>query len=311
VDLSNARTESMVVFREFRIAFDQSLKVASAALRFLEKNAAGPGGAKLVDDLIREAKEPGGSVGIGAPRHVIETSLIHLSGLWIAQVLSAFEVFLLGTRSELQSFVKPRPSLTGSTTDADGKVSVTKLYEQMGWDSAALTPYLSLLDYFQLCRNCVVHRSGAASAALVSFPMDPNDYFRNWPDYARRRGLRLPPLPLLVERRPIAFRPRHSILASVVCNRIAEEVNKQSISSLGKEGIIHIGAGRAFQSDEPYPFLLSYLLRAKGAHEAILSVLWERYHVRQLSSGVIARVLVASGPKFPRNICGSWKMLAP
>ncbi len=144
-------------------------------------------------------------------------------------------------------------SISGKQGTSNDKVGFfRKLYEEFGWPASALSE-LPLFEYFAWARNCIVHRSGRASKGLNQYAESASlkrcfDDWNNW-NNGLRKGRRLPPLPLLTPGDELPFVPKHAILASEVCRRIAVDGNQRLVNLLGIEGIVNMAAYHSILSD--------------------------------------------------------------
>lgn len=140
---------------------------------------------------------------------------------------SAFEDFLINVISEHNRHTDlcgKRTAVETPVREIEGVDSLRSLYTSLRWDINPIEYLLPLHKYFNLARNCIVHRSGRASKALVVYAESRllTNCIETW---LSKRGKTLPKLPQLQEGCEIPFLPRHSILFSEVCQRVATAQN--------------------------------------------------------------------------------------
>ena len=122
-----------------------------------------------------------------------------LSQMGIVRVLSAFEDFTVRVEAEhdralslMSPTAKHKRAASGIAADAENKL--IQLCRRLGWDISSIDAYLPLLDFFYLARNCIVHRSGRASEALVSMSASP-ELAHSHANFPTRTGTKLPKFP--------------------------------------------------------------------------------------------------------------------
>jgi hypothetical protein len=147
-----------------------------------------------------------------------------ISEMRLVLAASAFEDFLTNVQSDHTRFSdfnrKEKSPEPASEEGSEGRERLRLLFHSIQWDISPIEYLLPLYDYFVIARNCVVHRSGRASPALVEKAESSalRDCMEKWPS---RAGKAIPQLPEVQVGRDIPLLPRHVILFSEVCQRVA------------------------------------------------------------------------------------------
>jgi hypothetical protein len=151
-----------------------------------------------------------------------------ISEMGLVLAASAFEDFLtdvLSDHSRFSDFAqkKKSPEAAGEEENED-RERLGPLFNSLQWDIKPIEYLLPLYDYFVIVRNCVVHRSGRASPALVEKAASSAlaQCIKWWPS---KPGKTIPQLPLIQAGDDIPLLPRHVILFSEVCQRIALHIS--------------------------------------------------------------------------------------
>jgi hypothetical protein len=255
MNFSDAIAEPFVNYIEFHNAFNRSVKVATAALHGLIRDTETEAGIARVGELIRDCGEPWGAMRFRNPKRFIEDSVPHIASLWVVRVFSAFEWFLVQTNAEVDRWNSRAQKVeSGEMRDEHGDISLNKLYQAHGWDQAGIAGLRQSFGFFQELRNCVAHRGGLASIGLAGKAISaelqqelskPLSSSRKSP-----RPTKQMTLPAVTLRQLVPTRPRDAILASAVCFRIAEDVNRRLVEKLQEDGIVNMAAFHAVLAAE-------------------------------------------------------------
>jgi hypothetical protein len=291
MDLQDANTESFFQFFHYHENFDASMKLAYGALQAIsleeDSEASKKEGGLLA---LPTGGEPWGSTTRWRTiTHRIPSVRRFLSQMGVVLVASAFEDFVTNVISEhdrYADFQGNEPTdKTSPTGDLEKGVSVRNLYLSRQWDLQRIEYLLPLYDYFMLARNCIVHRSGRASKALVEHT--ESKQFKNcierWPSKPRKR---IPELPHVREGHDIVFYPRHAILFGEVCRRAAKETNSLLVEFLGANGTVYMAAYYGLLSDDRVH------VPARRSPEQIMNfILTERWNVKVSDRYEVIRIL--------------------
>jgi len=286
MDLSIANSEPFVLFHDFLEEFDRNIKVTYGALaltRRMSPNSISNAGNRLVR-LPTEDEPWGPDTKWRNLDTVVSNSKLFIAQIGLMRIFSAFEDFLIGIKAEYDRFeqgVLKKGSPTASAGARDG-VGLRQICRSIKMPIFSLDPILPIFDYFVVLRNCLAHRSGRASLALVtssqSLPL--RLAMKNWPV---RPGRTLPELPEIVHGKQIPLLARHAIFAGLVCRELAKLVNDYLLAHLGAKGIVFMAAHHSLLKEEPLVNsprkdaeavvneMLSgrYRVRMKGGHEAM------------------------------------------
>jgi hypothetical protein len=283
MNIDSATSEPFYRFLRFREEFDRRIKVAHGALMILEANAT-----KLTITELPVGEEPWGETTKWSDiSEQVEGSAHFISQLALVYIVSGFEDFRVGIRSELSRLksLSGQPDTPHTNTEVDESKSEKKLLGfcvEQGLSTAQFSFYLPLVDYIEECRNCIVHRGGRASSSLVETAgsSELEKCLLKWP------GKQPPPLPELEANKAIRLMPRHAILASDVYHRIAIELNKQLIGKLGEIGLLNMAAYHGLLSPDPID------TGAKNTPEAFINnILFNRYRVTEHDAEKTPRLL--------------------
>lgn len=256
VDIKGANTEAYCRFLRAHEDLGSNIKLAYGALHAIsqdEKPITSGRSPNLV--FLPTGGEPWGkntrwrSVKARVPN---VRELISEMGLVLAA--SAFEDFLTNVHSEHTRFSdftrnQKSPELANGKVNED-RERLHLLFSSLQWAIAPIEYLLPLYDYFVVARNCVVHRSGRASPALVEKAESSTlaECVKKWPS---RRGKSIPQLPQVQVGRDISLLPRHVILFSEVCQRVALYINSKMLGFLGVQGLVYLAAHDGLLSDRP------------------------------------------------------------
>jgi hypothetical protein len=271
MDIQGANTEPYYRFLRANEDFGSNIKLAYGALHAIRQKES-----RLI--RLPTGGEPWGrSTKWRAIKQRIPQVRRFLAQMGLVLVTSAFEDFLTNVKSEHNRY----SGFLGVQTIAKGPLAgdigngdiLHNFYASLGWDIKPIKYLLPLLDYFVLARNCIVHRSGRASEALVveAGSSGLRDCIRAWPS---KPGKTIPQLPDVQEGGDIPFLPRHAILFSEVCQRAAVEIDSLLSGFLGVEGIVYMAAYHALLADDRIR-----TIARRSPEQVINHILAERCHV--------------------------------
>jgi len=254
MNIQGANSEPYYRFFRANEDFGSNIKLAYGALHAItqQQDATPPQrGSRLI--RLPTGGEPwGSSTKWRAIKQRIPQVRRFLAQMGLVLVMSAFEDFLTNVKSEHSRYsgflgtptIAKKP-LAGNIENGD---ILRNFYASLRWDITPIEYLLPLLDYFVLARNCIVHRSGRATEALVeeAKSSELSECIHAWPS---KPGKKIPQLPDVQEGRDIAFLPRHAILFSEVCQRAAIEIDSLLSRFLGVEGIVYMAAYHALLAD--------------------------------------------------------------
>lgn len=286
IDISSAQLEPFCGFHRFHEEVNVYLKVTLSAALLLVRYASAE---DEIADLIKLThpswnNPPVRSMSIALQRGTHDW----ISSFALVAVFSAFDDFLTGTEAELHRFQNRVGSLGhgddqrpegdagdggANSDDADAKAEhrLLGLYLRTGWATHSIQPYLKAVRYFRICRNCIAHRNGRASQALVDLGKD-DDLHAGLSLLHDRASTGLRSYELNDR---IHVEPTQAILCSHLLREIAVDANRRLISMLGLDGFLRSVAHHTMFGDA--------IVRtpAHRAPEAVLNyALTDRYRAR-------------------------------
>ena len=119
----------------------------------------------------------------------------------------------------------------------------------VGIEAASIVDLARMATFFDVARNCVVHRSNRASRQLAALCADPafSETLSRWP---KRVGKWKVSLPAIKEDEVVDWRPRHAIMASdVYC--CATTLDRVLVQMMGATGVARMAAHWCFFADLP------------------------------------------------------------
>ena len=303
MDLSHAISEPLARQIAFHNAFNRNVKLTVGALVRYGEQTQG-------EVVLPEGGEPWGDPrkwrNLGAS---IPDAKTFISEIGLVRAASAFEDYLIGATAELDRW-EGRARALGRATPADAQKatldlgegqgeqvddteesvrSLRRVAERLGVDLAKFAADVTMVKFFNVARNCVVHRSGRASRGFAEMKAsdDLADALRTWP---RRIGNWTIGVPDVKEGHVVAWQPRHAILASAVYYRFSQAVDAAVVSALGEDGVVTMAAYWGLLADNSTP------CDAKINAECLIrTLLFGRYCVREASIPAIVNILRSAG----------------
>ncbi len=292
MNIEKANTEPFYRFLRFNEKFNRSVRIAIGALGKVAKTEANRLNKLNLIKLPTDGEPWGSQTKWKTTTRAIPDAKRFISQLGIVLVFSAFEDLLISVKAEYDRYSGFRglgnASGVPNGSDSEG-LAPGRLYRQLQWDAAEFDRVIPLFEYFESVRNCIVHRSGRASKRLIANALKPElaACVEGW---HQPTGKRLPSLPTAFVDEEIALLPRHAILASEVCYRIALDLNARLRRFLDAQGLVCMAA---------YHFLLSgkpILTNARKSPSAVVNMaLAGRYRVSLASREEATSLLKAMG----------------
>lgn len=294
MNLEGANTEAFLRFHRFHERFSASIKIQTMGLSLLADEAeSGKAPQVLYQHLSRRGWLWGGMPDWTNPIVRIEDARIEASQGGVVRAFSAFDVFatdLIADLSRWNEFQRRKPvSANDSDIDEEGFRDEAKaLYRTFGGSNEKMALFLRpLYGYFRRARNCIAHRDGIASAALVRDRLDPA-IERTLNDWKAITGeMNSPELVNVSEGSVIAFTHRQAIATSSMLRLLAWDISQQAINSFGPNGMVYLAARRLFWEEESLMDMSKYTTGSA----AISWLLSNRYRVRYIDRHEIQRRL--------------------
>jgi hypothetical protein len=254
MDISRANTEPYYRLLRFHESINRTIKFGFAALLHLQKETIESDNIKLLIKLIKETGEPWKiPSNWNRPYEVFNNVNQAFSELGIVRVYSAVDEFKVGIESELYRCSSYLSDFDLSTNDNNesGFDRFSKLILWLGHDPSIISEYQPIIKYFELARDCFVHRVGRASNAFSNFS-NSNELkisYKKWNSQIEEKEL--PGLPTPEYNQIIKLKPRHVIMASDFCFKAANKINRIVISKMRLKGVVFSAAYHGLLKDDP------------------------------------------------------------
>lgn len=274
--ITEANTEPFYQFHRFNEELNRTMRITVAGLAIVNQMATQNRIAEGPIELPSDG-EPWGKIVWNNPARMVMPAKRFVSQMGVVRVITALEDFCVGVKAEYDRYTQiqsaPAESDHSSEIDDEG-ISPTKLYAELAWNKGILDTLSPLYEYFSKVRNCIVHRSGRASKELNKYAGSSRlaQCVNAWHGPRKKK---LPPLPTIAIGNDLPLLPRHAILASEICRRIAVDANEKLLNYLGAEGVAYMAAHHSLLSDHPMPTSARH--SAQGILNAILT---NRYRVK-------------------------------
>jgi hypothetical protein len=215
-----------------------------------------------------------------------------IAQMGVVRVVTSLEDVCVGIKAECDRFaaISGKEIEVGVVDEDDAEgLSPKSLYARLGWKKDVLDSFEPLYEYFSKVRNCIVHRSSRASTDLNKHAT--SSQLLTCVDGSKGpRGRKLPALPAITIGDEIALLPRHAILASEVCRRIAIDANEKLLEYLGEEGVVYMAAYHSLLCERPI------ITSARNTPQAVLNyIATNRYRVRLGNRDEAVRILSQMG----------------
>lgn len=287
MNLTDANTEPFYRFHRFHEEFNRTIRMTVAGLALVRQQPSAGGPVALPTD-----GEPFGKNLWNNPAKWVLSAKRYVAQMGIVRVVASLEDFCVGVKAERDRFA----AIKGDRVDGDSHdqedaegLSPMSLYARLGWEKDVLTGVEPLFTYFSKARNCIVHRSARASKDLATFSIQ-SGLIACVSGWKGPRNKRLPSLPAVSAGIEVSFLPRHAVLSSEVCRRIAVDANERLLNYLGDDGVVCMAAHHSLLSDEPIT------MDARKSARAILNyLLTSRYRVKLQNRDEAVQVLSRMG----------------
>jgi hypothetical protein len=293
MDLGRTITEPFARLIAFHNAFNLNVKFTYGALarldttevdadRFMLPNGGEPWGNKLSWSDMGAA---------------VQDAAAFISELGVVRSVSSFEDYVTGATAELNragarnaarptDMREPAPERPADADVPEDDVAYLRpLVRLLVLDPGSLAADLVLVEFFQVARNCIVHRSGRASPRLAEIrqSQDLADALKTWP---RRKGKWMIAVPEIEEGDPVPWLPRHAIMASACHHRCAAAIDAAVVEALGVDGVVSMAAHWCLLADNSVPCPAKL-----DAQTMIRTQLVQRYFVRHADMADVVQSL--------------------
>jgi hypothetical protein len=271
MDLSRAVTEPLKSVVAFHDQFNHNVKLTFGALAYVGAQHGVAGQDQAPHVILPTGGEPWRATDWRDLQQSIKDAASFITELGLVRAASAFEDYLTGAKAELD-----RAASATTTGAGDEEGALARLIRLLGIDVAAMADLSQMVRFFDVARNCVVHRSGRASKQLAEIALSASfaATLRRWP---RRTGKWQIGVPDVREGAPVEWRPRHAIMASDVYFRCALEIDRAVVQRLGEIGIVNMAAYWCLLTENPRPCQAS-----RSPETMIRTQLMTRYRARKV-----------------------------
>ncbi|HWK47261.1 MAG TPA: hypothetical protein VNT30_21235 [Stellaceae bacterium] len=297
MDLSKARSEPFVRLVEFHDAFNRSMKLCSASVAFVERMAGLPEAGKPLSEIILRAdSEPWGHSPWKSIEEAAPQAKSFVAELGIVRAMSAFEDYVTRAWSELDRAEGSTPATetaakpdTGSE-EAEASDPVPPYSNILARLQLAPDPnVLRVVEFMVMARNCIVHRSNRASAALQK-SRESDELRAALGSWSRRSGKWKVSFPAVVKGSPVPWLPRHSIAASDCFYRLARQIDSKVVARLGDCGMVLMATHWCLLEKDPVPSPAKL-----NAQTVIRTQLHGRYGAKSIDANEVIGLLRGSG----------------
>ncbi|MGV1901563.1 hypothetical protein ACQZ6V_14845 [Agrobacterium sp. 22-3674b3] len=271
MNLENAISEPFVKILNFHNDFNRNIKAAVGALEFWKTSSS----ASATTATLPTGSEPWGPVTHWKnPTDIAGKAEAFVAEIGIVRAASAFEDFQTGLDAELN---RARPNPTSVEADA----VTERLLSRLRISPATIVDVTKVVEFFDVARNCIVHRSGRASPALaeLSVSKDFQNALAKWP---KRAGKWRVAIPSIIDGMPIEWQPRHAIMASDAFFKLAKLMDASLVTAVGELGIVKMAAHWCFLDENPVPCPAK-----KNVQTMVRQQLINRYFAADVEEGLI------------------------
>lgn len=297
MDFSTANTEPFYIFHRFHESVNRLVKVISGALALTQRTVNGPNGKKILSDIIKAAGEPWSGSHHYDPEQELTTSTTFIAEMGIVRVDSAMEDFLISTDAEVSRCIarsskgrkqRDQVPIPKEAVDERDNLLLMKLCKGCGWDITAYDAFIEIFLFFHQVRNCIVHRNGRITSAVAE-SIANQDFMEKWALVSTPRRTKPMALPAIVKDR-LTLLPRHVVLFSSVCHKLASVLNELLRDFATEEGLLYMAVYHSLLLDMHVEWGPS----ARSAEAVINWALTYRYYVKEVTTSKTIAALKAA-----------------
>lgn len=281
MDISHALTEPGVRLVAFHESLNRNLKVSFGALAALNESA-------IKENAVAVLPTGGEPWGLQTRWRSLDKPVKDAAGflaeLGIARAAAAFEDYLVGAKAEFD-----RSGRSENRSKSEGIQDFHGLDAIFGLDPEELQDEMLMAKFFNVARNCVVHRSNRASSELCDL-RERDTLIATLARWSKRSGRWSLSLPDVHKNLVVDWQPRHAIMASDVFYRCAMKLDRKLVELMGTNGIVKMAAHWCFFADPPTPCPAKL-----DAGTMVRTQLVNRYLVRSASLAAVVAELRQSG----------------
>ena len=209
MDLSRAVSEPIKSLVAFHNEFNDNVKLTFGALAYVGAQHDVLGTEQALRVILPTGGEPWTAREWRNLEQSIKDGACFITELGLVRAASAFEDYLTGAKAELD-----RAARVTATGAREKEGTLARLIGLLGIDVNSMADLSQMVQFFDVARNCVVHRSGRASKQLTELAHSASfaATLKRWP---RRTGKWQISVPSVKEGSAVEWLPRHAIMASM------------------------------------------------------------------------------------------------
>lgn len=266
MQIDRARTEAMAEYADAHDALNVMVRLSSAGLHVLAGKVVGSDGARKLGKLVDAVgKTAWNKRSFPAPHKRIAEGRQSLASLALAAAVGAFDWYTIRLVDDLARFsplgdargpfAHDHRTLGDARERADarccrGFAEVHGLRFKLESRVEQLCDHvltikrpglLPLFHFFRYLRNSIVHAGGRADNALEMQAQDASTA-QAFAELNKTTSARTPELPVVQSGQVVPVDAEVAILASAICFRIANELDRAAVPLVGEEGLVRMAA---------------------------------------------------------------------
>ncbi|WP_375600354.1 hypothetical protein [Devosia sp. Naph2] len=258
MNLDGANTEAFLRYHRFHERFSGSVRLQTMGLSLLaDEVESGRSADELYERFSKRGWLWGGMPDWREPMQLIAGARREIGQAGVVRAFSAFDVFFSDLEADLERWRvfrgNKKPGDDAADLDEEGFADPAKvLYRRVGGRTSGFDDFLlPLYQYFRRARNCIAHRDGIASAALVS-DSSSEGIVASLKAWRSRTGEMTQPelIPVQVGT-PIEFTHKQAIACSSILRLVAKDISSHAVQRLGRAGMVYLAARRLLWEELP------------------------------------------------------------
>lgn len=238
MNLTRAITEPLVGLIDFHNQFNRNIKFSFGSIAHLQAQARTRPEGPI---SLPTGGEPWGAMSWNDVDLMATSAETFIAEMGIVRAASAFEDYMTGALAEFDRAM-------GNPAPVEADTSVSRFITRLGCKLSGLERQLFMWDFFEVARNCIVHRSGRANAELARLASSEKlrQTVASWP---KRTGKWKVALPDVVSGEVVRWQPRHAIMASDAYYCLVTALDRHLIGVLGERGVVRMAAHWCFRGE--------------------------------------------------------------
>jgi hypothetical protein len=290
LDLCGANTEASLRFHRSHEQLNRSLKVQMLGLGLLaDEIDVNRQPAELKERLYRRSDWLwGGMPDWSDPQAIVIDARRDIGQAGVVRAFSAFDLFMDEIAADLirwLAFTNQEQLLANEKSQEPDRAA--RFYHRIGGTPKSVEFLWPVYRYFRFARDCIVHRDGRASNALLETYKDPA-LMHALDAWVEQTGeMTAPEVTSIDPGCLIDFNHRQAISASSVLRLVAFDINRQVIKIVGVNGLVYFAAFHILFD----PDAVIDLAQKQSMLKALVEVLSDRYRVRFITEKDASRML--------------------